>query len=176
MSTSSLRSRTATRATEGGGLQRGAAEDLAVAGPPVVGSFTDQPVGHADERGDVLGGRVLEDVLGRVVLLDASVAHDRQPVAEGERLGLVVGDEHGGEPEPTVELVDLGPHLVAQAGVEVAQRLVEQHEVGSGDETAGEGDTLLLAAAELRRIAVEQRAAVDEGGGLLDPPAPSSPP
>ena len=92
---------------------------------------------------------VLEDALGRVVLLDAAVAHDRQPVAERQRLGLVVGDEHGGEAEAAVELVDLGRHLVAQAGVEVAQRLVEQDEVGAGDEPAGEGDALLLATAEL---------------------------
>ena len=151
MSTSSLRRRTATRATERGGLQRGAAEDLAVARPAVVGSLTDQPVAHADEGGDVLGGRMLEDALGRVVLLDAPVAHDGQAVTERERLGLVVGDEHRGEAEAAVELVDLGAHLVAQAGVEVAQRLVEQHEVGSGDEATGEGDALLLTAAELRR-------------------------
>ena len=113
---------------------------------------------------------MLEDALGGVVLLDAAVAHDGQPVTERQRLGLVMGDEHGGEPEAAVELVDLGADLVAQAGVEVAQRFVEQDEVGSSDEPAGEGDALLLATAELRRIAVEQRAAIDEGGGLLDPP------
>ena len=158
------------RCHRGGRLQRGAAEDLAVARPAAVGPLADQAVGHADERGHVLGGGALVDVLGRVVLLDAAVAHDGQPVAEGERLGLVVGDEHGREAEPTVELVDLGPHLIAEAGVEVAERLVEEHEVGSGDESTGEGDALLLATAELGRIAVEQRAAVDERGRLLDPP------
>ena len=158
-------------ATERGRLQRRAAEDLTVARPAVVGPLADQPVGHADERRDVLGRRTLEDMLGGVVLLDASVAHDGQPVTEGERLGLVVGDEHGGEAEPTVELVDLGPHLVAQTGVEVAERFVEQHQVGSGDEAAGQRDALLLATAELRRIAVEERAAIHEGRGLLDPTA-----
>jgi hypothetical protein len=61
------------------------------------------------------------------------------------------------KPKPTVELVDLRSHLVAETGVEVAERFVEQHESGPGDETAGERDALLLAAAELRRIAVEQR-------------------
>ena len=67
-------------------MQRGAAEDLAVAGPAVVRSFTDQPIAHADERRDVLGGRMLEDVLGGVVLLDTAVAHDGQAVTERERL------------------------------------------------------------------------------------------
>ena len=109
-------------------------------------------------------------MFGGVVLLDAPVAHDGQAVTERQRLRLVMGDEHGGEAEATVELVDLGAHLVAQAGIEVAQRFVEQDEVGSSDETAGEGDALLLTTAELRRVAVEKGTAVDEGGGLLDPP------
>ena len=113
--------------------------------------------------------------LGGVVLLDAALAHHRQAVAEGERLGLVVGDEHRREPEPGVQLVDLGAHLVAQAGVEVAQRLVEQHQLRPGDQTPSQRDALLLATAELRRIAVEQGAAVDERGGLLDPTARSDP-
>ena len=99
-----------------------------------------------------------------------------RPVTERQRLRLVMGDEHGGEAEAAVELVDLGADLVAQAGVEVAQRLVEQDEVGSSDQPAGQGDALLLTTAELRRIAVEQRAAVDEGGGLLDPSLLRCPP
>ncbi len=158
-------------ATQWGRLQRRACEDLTVTRPAVVGPLADEPVGHADERRDVLGRRTLEDMFGGVVLLDASVAHDGQPVTEGERLGLVVGDEHGREAESTVELVDLGPHLVAETGVEVAERFVEQDQVGSGDEAAGERDALLLATAELCRIAVEERSAIHEGRGLLDPTA-----
>ena len=110
-----------------------------------------EAVRHADEAGDVLGGGLLEDLLGGVELLDPPGAHDREPVAEGERLGLVVGDEDGGEAEAAVQLVDLGAHLVAQPGVEVAQRLVEEDELGPGDEAAGQRDALLLAAAQLRR-------------------------
>ena len=113
---------------------------------------------------------MLEDVIRCAVLLDATVAHDGQAVTERQCLRLIVGDEHGGEAEATMELVDLGADLVAQAGVEVAQRFVEQDELRSSDEATGEGDALLLAAAELSRIAVEQRSAVDEVGGLLDPP------
>ena len=53
------------------------------------------------------------------------------------------------KPEPRVELVQLGADQVAQPGVEVAERLVEEHEVGPGHEAAGQRDALLLAAAEL---------------------------
>ena len=81
-----------------------------------------------------------------------------------------MGHEHGGETQSLVELVDLRPHLVAQPGVEVAQRLVEEHQVGSGDEAPREGDALLLAAAELGGIPVEQLTAVDELRHVLDPP------
>jgi hypothetical protein len=113
---------------------------------------------------------VLEHVLGRVELLDAARSHDDQPVTERQRLALVVGDEDGGEPEPLVELVQLGPDLVAQAGVEVAQRFVEEDEVGPGDQAPRQRHALLLAAAELTGEPVEQVSAVDELGRLLDPP------
>ena len=106
---------------------------------------------------------------GRTELLDLAGAHDREPVAERERLGLVVRDVDGGEVEARVELVDLAAHVVAQPRVEIAQRLVEQHEVRPGDEPAREGDALLLPAAELGGIAVEEVAAVDELGDLVDP-------
>ena len=128
-----------------------------------------QPVGHADEPGDVLGGRLLEDVFGGTDLLEAAGAHDRHPIGEGERLALVVRDEHGAVAEAGVQLVQLGAHLIAQAGVEVAERLVEEHDIRTSDETTGEGDALLLTTAQLGGIAIEQGGAVDEGCCLLDP-------
>ena len=72
--------------------------------------------------------------------------------------------------EPLVELVDLRPHLVAQPGVEIAQRLVEEHQVGSGDEAPCQRDALLLPTAQLGGIPVEQLTTVDEVGHVLDPP------
>ena len=84
----------------------------------------------------------------------------RSPSASAS--ALVVGDVDGGEAEAAVQLVDLGPHLVAQPRVEVAERLVEEDELGPGDEAARERDALLLAAAQLAGVAVEQCAAVDE--------------
>ena len=41
----------------------------------------------------VVRGRA-DELLGRSELHDRAVAHDRDPVAEPERLGQVVGDEH----------------------------------------------------------------------------------
>ena len=70
---------------------------------------------------------------------------------------------------PRVQLVDLRADEVAQPRVEVAQRLVEQHQPRPGDQASRERDALLLTAAELGRIAVEQRLAVDQPSRLLDP-------
>ena len=100
-------------------------------------------------------------------IVPARMIASRSPSARASR--LVVGDVDRGEAEALVQLVDLAAHLVAQPRVEVAQRLVEQHEVGPRDEAPRERDALLLPAAELSGVAVEQRAAVDELGDLLDP-------
>ena len=128
-----------------------------------------QPVRHADEAGHVLRCRLLVDLLGRGELLDPTGAHDCEPVPESERFRLVVCHVDRGEAEAAVELVDLGSHLVTEPCVEIAQRLVEEDELGPGDEAARERDALLLAAAQLAGVPVEQRLTVDEGRRLLDP-------
>jgi hypothetical protein len=46
-------------------------------------------------------------------------------------------------------------HLADQLGVERARDLVEQHHLGAHGQRAGDGDALLLAARELRRVGVE---------------------
>ena len=53
-----------------------------------------------------------------------------------------------------MDALDLGPHLDAQLGVEVRQRLVEQEQARMHDERARDRDALLLAARELRGIAI----------------------
>ena len=69
-----------------------------------------------------------------------------------------------------MQLVDLRPDLVAQARVEIAERLVEEHELRPCHESACERYALLLAAAELCRVPVEELRRVDKRGDLLDPP------
>src|ERR687898_345113 len=50
--------------------------------------------------------------------------HHRHLVADYERLLLVVGDEHGRDPEVGQQPLDLGPDLDAEDGVQVGERLV----------------------------------------------------
>ena len=53
-------------------------------------------------------------------------------------------------PSLLLQLADLHAHRLAQLGVEVRQRLVEQQHVGPDDQRARQRDALLLAARELR--------------------------
>ena len=87
-------------------------------------------------------------------LLDQAAVHDGDAVAHRERLFLVVRDVHERRARARLDLLELELHLLAQLEVERAQRLVEQQRRGFVDERAREGDALLLAARELRRLAL----------------------
>ena len=92
--------------------------------------------------------------------------HDDDPLAEGHRFDLVVGDvDHGGL-EPLVEGGDLGPHLHAELGVEVGERLVEEEDLRLADDRAAEGDALPLAAGELAGAAIEHAGDAEGLGGV----------
>ena len=80
--------------------------------------------------------------------------------------------------ELVVQLLDLEPHLGAQLGIEVGERLVEQEHADLLDQRPADGDALALAAGELRRLAVEQRLDLQQlgrpGDAALDLGARSS--
>ena len=56
-----------------------------------------------------------------------------------------------------MQLGDFDPHLNAQRGVEVRQRLVEQEDLRVAHDGAADGDALALAAGKLAGLAIEQR-------------------
>ena len=100
---------------------------------------------------------VLVDLLRRAELLDAAGVHDGDQVGRGHGLALVVGDVDRRVAVGVVQAADLEAHLLAQVGVEVRQRLVQQQGLGLHDQRAGERDALLLAARQLGGIALGQR-------------------
>src|SRR5207253_31676 len=63
---------------------------------------------------------------------------------------------------------DLAPHLHAQLGIEVGERLVEEEHRRLADDRPAEGDALLLAARELPRPMLEQRLDAQDPGGFPD--------
>ncbi|MPM60397.1 hypothetical protein SDC9_107248 [bioreactor metagenome] len=108
-----------------------------------------QQVSGAEEVGYEGGARCAVNLLGGTQLLDVAAVQQGDPVAHGERLALVMGDEDHRRADPALQLAKLGLHLVAQLGVQIAQRLVEQQHAGLVGQCPGQGDPLLLAAGEL---------------------------
>ena len=91
-----------------------AIDDRAFVRPTAVTPLEAEAVRHTDELCDVLGRRFLEDLVRPPELLDRAAAHDREAVAECERLALVVYDVDRRELEPLMQLVDLGAYELAQ--------------------------------------------------------------
>src|SRR5262249_40996426 len=122
----------------------------------------------ADEAQDELGGgRVVE--LGRSAdLLETAVIEHGDAVCDLHRLLLVVRDEDRRHVHLLVQaaqpVAQLGPH----AGVEGAERLVEQEDTRLRGERAGESHALPLAARELGGIAVGEARELDELEQLVD--------
>ena len=80
-----------------------------------------------------------------------------------------MGDEDRREAEPLLQVAQFAPHLHAQLGVEVRQRLVEKQDLRLDRDGARERDALLLAAGELRRAAVRKIGEADQFERRRDP-------
>ena len=83
--------------------------------------------------------------------------HDGDARGERHRLDLVVGDVDRRLAEALVELLDLGPHVDAQLGVEIGERLVEQEQLRIAHQRPAHRDALALAAGKLAGLAPKQR-------------------
>src|SRR6266516_2345555 len=71
--------------------------------------------------------RRADELLRRPELDDGAVAHDRDPVAEAQRLGQVVRDEDHRLAGLVLESDDLVLHVTPNERVERAERLVVEH-------------------------------------------------
>ena len=71
-----------------------------------------------------------------------------------QRFALIVRDIDRGELEFALQALELEPHALAQLGVEIRQRLVEQQELRLHHQRARERKPLLLAAGELGGVAL----------------------
>ena len=129
------------------------------AGAPVRGDDLGGQEIHrrrAHEAGNEHVGGTLIDRPRHVELLQAPLMHHGDARGERHRLDLVVGHVDRGLAECLVQLLDLGPHLDAELGVEIGERLVEQEERRVADQRPAHRDPLALAAGELAGLAIEQ--------------------
>src|SRR6185312_10197525 len=97
-----------------------------------------------------------------------ALVHHHDAVGERHRLTLVVGDQDGRGAHGALDLAQLDLHFLAQLGVEVGERLVEQQNLRPDHQGAGERHALLLAARKLAREAAGELAKPDEIQRLTD--------
>ncbi len=79
-----------------------------------------------------------------------------------------MGDVDGGDVEPTLQLFDLEAHLLPQLGIQVGERLVQQQNLGTIDQSPGQSHPLLLPAGELARVVLLVLLHADELQSLHD--------
>ena len=105
---------------------------------------------------------------GRELRIVTHLVEDEHAGAELEGLGDVVGDhEHGHAvlaPERGQQLL----HVDADAGIERAERLVEEQDLRPPEQGLGDGEALLHAAGELGRVAVARLGEADPLEHRLD--------
>src|SRR5262249_15070122 len=154
------------------GLAAAAADEAHAAGRVVeIRDDAVDQVGVADEIDHEAAARVAVDLPAVALLHDAAAVHHDDAVRQRQRLGLVVGDVDRGDAEALLQLLELDAHALAQLGVEIAQRLVEQEDARLAHQAAGEGNALLLAAAQPRRRTLAEPGEAHHGERLLDAPA-----
>src|SRR3954447_6877342 len=105
----------------------------------------------------------------RADLLDASLGEHDDPVGELQRLLLIVRHEHRGNMDLLVQLTKPAPQFLAYLGVERAERFVEQQNARLDGERACERNALALAAGQLVRQPLPERAELHQLEQLIDP-------
>ena len=80
-----------------------------------------------------------------------------------------MGDEHGGDADATDQLADLPAGALAQRGVQIGERLVQQEHPRLGGQRTGQRHALLLPAGELVHAAPLQARQVDQLERARDP-------
>ena len=100
----------------------------------------------AEEEGGVGVGGGAPDLVDATMLDDPAGSHHRQPVGDGERLLVVVGDHECGDPLLGEDRAQIGGEPLPEAGVERGERFVEEQQPGPYGEAAGQRHPLALAA------------------------------
>ena len=105
-----------------------------------------QEVGAADEAGHETCPRCVVQRHRIIHLLDPAVVHHDDAVGCHHRFGLVVRHINRRDAERVMQPTDLRPHLLAQVGIQVGQRFIEQQHLRLDNDRPRQCDALLLAA------------------------------
>src|SRR5215471_2095829 len=123
----------------------------------------------ADETSYKLILRLIVHLHGGTDLLDKTVPHDHDTVPHGHGFHLVMGHVNHRGIETVVQFDKLGPHVDAQFGIEVTQRLIKEEDLWLPYNGSPHGDTLSLTTGELLGLAVQQIANAENVRRSFDP-------
>jgi len=101
------------------------------------------------QRADI--GRLVIQLPGRADLENFAFTHDHDSVGETHRFCLIMRDVYGGDADLAMNILELRPHFLAQLGVEVGKRLVEQQDLRRVRDRPRQRNALLLPAGKLVR-------------------------
>jgi ABC-type molybdate transport system permease subunit len=124
----------------------------------------------AEEPGGEGAGRGAVKFERRAGFNDPATIHDDDPVGHRHCFRLVMRNVDAGGADPFVEIDQLLAQRVAQLGVKIGQRLIEQQQTWLHDDGAGQRHALLLAAGQLTRHAIDQTGQIADVQGMLDAP------
>jgi hypothetical protein len=110
----------------------------------------------AEEFRDKAVLRQLVDLLRRPDLLNSPRVHHGDPLPDHQRLDLVVRHVHNRPSQIALQPHQLGPHPHPQAGIQIAERFIQQQHVRVTDQRSSDRDPLLLAARQLGRLPLQQ--------------------
>ena len=106
--------------------------------------------------------------VGAADLFDAALVQDRDPVGHVERLGLIVGHQHGGHVHLVVQAAQPRPQIFADLGVERTERFVQEQHLRVHRESAGERHALALPAGELTGVTGLEAGEADDLEQVVD--------
>jgi hypothetical protein len=122
----------------------------------------------ADEFADHAADRCFIDVDRAADLGDPAQVHDRDALGHGHGFFLVVGHHHASHADALDDLHQLQLHLRAQLFIQRAHRLVEQQQLWTLGQRAGQGHALTLAAGQLMRAALGVLGHVHQAQHFID--------
>ena len=120
----------------------------------------------AHELGHEHGGGTQVHVVGRTVLLNMARAKHENLFRQRHGFHLVVSDVDAGGGKALMQPAQFYAHLVAEIGVEVGERFVEEEHAGFAHDGAAHGHSLALAAGKLAGHAASSARRLRSSAGM----------
>ena len=101
-----------------------------------------------EQGSHVVVGRIAFKIAGVADLEDDAILHDRDPVRQAKGLGQVVSHQQHGLAKLLLHAQEFGVQFDPGDGIQGAERLVEENDIGVATQGPGDGHSLTLSTRE----------------------------